>query len=321
MTAARTLGRAVGAAALAGTAALAWGGLVERSLFALREVTVPVLPSGQSPLRVLHLSDLHLMPGQRRKIDWVRDLASLRPDMVVDTGDNWSHLDAMPGLLRALEPHLAVPGAFVLGSNDYVAPVPRNPARYLLRDSRRPRTDHQDLPWRELVARFTAAGWVDLENRRGVVEVDGRRVALVGTSDAHLDLDRYPAAGGPDDARTSGAVDLLVGVTHAPYRRVLDALHADGVDLAIAGHTHGGQICVPGLGALVTNCDLDTGRVKGLHGWPGPRPDRTGGSGSSWLHVSAGLGTSPYAPVRFACRPEATLLTLVPVGTAGPDRA
>ena len=61
----------------------------------------------------------------------------------------------------------------------------------------------------------------------------------------------------------------------------------------------------------MTNCDLDTRRAKGLHGWPGPRPDQPGGAGSTWMHVSAGLGTSPYAPVRFACRPEATLLTLV----------
>ena len=106
-------------------------------------------------------------------------------------------------------------------------------------------------------------------------------------------------------------MDLHLGVTHAPYRRVLDQMHADDVDLAIAGHTHGGQLALPFWGALVTNCDLDTRRAKGLHGWPGPRPDQPGGAGSTWMHVSAGLGTSPYAPVRFACRPEATLLTLV----------
>jgi predicted MPP superfamily phosphohydrolase len=86
-------------------------------------------------------------------------------------------------------------------------------------------------------------------------------------------------------------------------------MHADGTDVVLAGHTHGGQLCLPGVGALVTNCDIDRRRAKGLHGWPGPRPDEAGGAGSTWLHVSAGAGTSPYAPVRFACRPEATLLT------------
>ncbi|UZN02815.1 metallophosphoesterase [Cellulomonas sp. S1-8] len=307
--------RAVGGLALAGAAALAWASLVEVRWYALRQVTVPVLPPGQEPLRILHVADLHLTPGQRRKVDWVRDLATLDPHLVVDTGDNWAHLDAMPALLDALEPLLGLPGAFVLGSNDYFAPAFKNPARYLLPDARStPPRPPTELPWRELVTRLTSAGWVDLSNRRDALEVDGRRLSLVGTDDAHLERDAMPPAGGPDDVRTSDgrspAVDLHVGVTHAPYRRVLDAMHADGVDLTIAGHTHGGQLALPFVGALTTNCDLDLSRAKGLHGWPGARPDRADGAGSSWLHVSAGLGTSPYAPVRFACRPEATLLTL-----------
>jgi predicted MPP superfamily phosphohydrolase len=317
--------RALGATALAAVGALAWA-TVEARWYTLREMTVPVLPPGQDPLRILHLSDLHLTPGQHRKVDWVRDLASLEPDLVVDTGDNWASLEAMPALLHALEPHLARPGAFVWGSNDFVGPRPKNPARYLLPDARtRPSAPPVELPWRELGRRFSSAGWVDLTNARGVVETAGRRISLVGTDDAHLDRDRFPAAGGPDDVRPhpvpdagsgllraeGGDVDLHLGVTHAPYRRVLDAMQADAADLILAGHTHGGQLAVPLYGALVTNCDLDRGRAKGLHGWPGARPDAPGGADSTWLHVSGGLGTSPYAPVRFACRPEATLLTLV----------
>lgn len=309
------IGRAAGALALAGAGALAWGALVEVRWYALRQVTVPVLAPGQAPLRVLHVSDLHLTPHQRRKVDWVRDLATWRPHLVINTGDNWAHLDAMPALLEALEPLLVVPGAFVLGSNDVVGPQPKNPARYLLPDARSSAEQPVMLPWRELVARFTAAGWLDLDNHRGLLHPDGRRVSLVGTADAHLDEDRMPPAGGPDDARTDGEVDLYLGVTHAPYRRVLEGFHADGVDLAIAGHTHGGQLGVPFWGALTTNSDLDTRRAKGLHGWPGSRPDRSGGADSMWLHVSAGLGTSPYAPVRFATRPEATLLTLTSVSS------
>ena len=104
---------------------------------------------------------------------------------------------------------------------------------------------------------------------------------------------------------------LRIGVLHAPYRRVLDAMVADGVDLALAGHTHGGQLCLPGVGALVTNCDLDRGRASGLSQWPG-RIGSPEAAGDMYLHVSAGLGTSPYTPVRLACRPEATLLTLLP---------
>ena len=100
-------------------------------------------------------------------------------------------------------------------------------------------------------------------------------------------------------------------MTHAPYQRILERMSAEGVDLVLAGHTHGGQLCVPGFGALVTNCDLDRSRASGLSQWPG-RPGAPRAADPMHLHVSAGLGTSPYTPVRIACRPEAALLTLVP---------
>lgn len=289
-------------------------------MFTLRRHTVPVLPRGSRPLRLLHLSDLHLVPSQRHKIAWVRDLARYEPDLVVTTGDNMAHPQALPGVLEAYAPFLDLPGAFVLGSNDYYAPRPKNPARYLLPDART-ELDHSPLPADELVAAFTTAGWMDLTNRRDRVEVAGTEVTLVGVDDPHLDRDRFPAreprpadgaggAGGADGA-TPADDALHLGVSHAPYTRVLDAMHRDGCDLVLAGHTHGGQLCVPFYGALVTNSDLDRSRASGLHGWPGPRPDAAGGEGSTWLNVSAGLGTSPFAPVRFACRPEASLLTLV----------
>jgi len=298
--------------AAAGAAALAWASLVEVHWYVLREVTVPVLPPGQDPLRVLHLSDLHLTPVQQRKIDWVRDLATLRPDLVIDTGDNMADAAALPALLHALEPLFDTPGAFVMGSNDYYAPTGKNPARYLLSDARRHEVPPpRELPADKLAAELCAAGWRDLDNRRDIMTAAGRRLALVGVDDPHLERDAFPPPVPTPDDVTSSGVDLHLGVTHAPYRRILDEMQADGAELILAGHTHGGQLAVPFYGALVTNCDLDTGRAKGLHGWPGARPDDIDGADSTWLHVSAGLGTSPYAPVRFACRPEATLLTLV----------
>ncbi len=308
---------AVGALAATGIGALAYASLVERNWYALREATVPVLPTGAPPLRVLHISDLHLTPSQRRKSDWVRDLASLKPDLVVDTGDNIAHADGLRPVLDALEPLLSIPGAFVMGSNDYFAPRRKNPVRYLRADARDARPVRLPrLPAGELAAEFVRAGWRDLTNTRDSVEISGRAAALVGVDDPHLNRDRFPVRP-PESAPPAGAPstepELRIGVTHAPYLRVLDAMLADGSDLILAGHTHGGQLAVPFYGALVTNCDLDRGRAKGLHGWPGARPDTGAGQAahSTWLHVSAGLGTSPYAPVRFACRPEATLLTLV----------
>lgn len=293
------ISRAAVAPALVGAGALAWAAGFEVRAFRLRRVDVPVLRNGAGPIRVLHLSDLHLVPNQRRKIEWVRGLAALEPDLVVDTGDNLAHTDAVPAALRAMEPLLQGPGAFVLGSNDYHGPRPKNPAAYLAGPSAvlgsAPR-----LPTGDLVRGLTDGGWADLDNARTTIDVRGARIDLVGVDDPHIGRDRYLDV----SARADPAADLTLGVTHAPYQRVVDAMTADGADLVLAGHTHGGQLCVPGWGALVTNCDLPVRYASGLHRWQHRRD-------STWLHVSAGLGTSPYAPVRFACPPEATLLTLV----------
>jgi predicted MPP superfamily phosphohydrolase len=287
-----------GGAAL-GAAGLTWAAGYELRAFTLRRVEVPVLAAGQRPLRVLHLSDLHLVPNQRRKRAWVRALAGLEPDLVVDTGDNLGHLEAVPAVLDALGPLLERPGAFVMGSNDYYAPMLKNPARYLL-PAREPRLGKARLPTEDLRHGLLAAGWVDLDNARARLKVDHREIELVGTDDGHIRADRYAEVAGPADQSAA----LSLGVTHAPYRRILDPMVSDGFGLVLAGHTHGGQLRVPGIGALVTNCDLPRRQARGLSTW-------SAGGRQAWLNVSAGLGTSPYAPVRFACRPEATLLTLV----------
>jgi len=281
----------------AGAAGLAWS-LAEAQAFTLRRFTLPVLPPDSDPLRVLHLSDLHVVPRQRRKLEWVRRLADLEPDLVVSTGDNLAHQEAVPAVLEAHGDLLALPGVFVLGSNDYYAPRVKSPHGYLRTHNRLVLGTR--LPTSELVRGFTAAGWLDLTNRRGQLKVSGHRLEFVGVDDPHLRLDRYDEVAGPPDPDAT----LTMGVAHAPYRRVLDAMSADGAELILAGHTHGGQLCLPGLGALVTNCDLPRRRAKGVSRWPG--------DSGAWLHVSAGLGTSPFTPVRFACRPEASLLTLVP---------
>jgi predicted MPP superfamily phosphohydrolase len=278
---------------VAKTAGIAYA-MWEAHQYRLRRVSVPVLDRGAEPLRVLHLSDLHLTPRQKGKSAWVRRLAALEPDLVVNTGDNIAHPDAVPAVLAALGPLLEVPGVFVMGSNDYYGPVWKNPARYLLPDSGG-RVFGAELPWQDLRDGFLANGWTDLDNREGEIKVRQQRIAVVGTDDAHLGLDRYADV----RYRAPEAGVLRIGVTHAPYLRVVDAMAGDGVDLIFAGHTHGGQLCIPGFGALVTNCDLPISQASGLHQ-----------RGGAWLHVSAGLGTSPTAPIRFACPPEATLLTL-----------
>lgn len=292
----------------AGVGGLAYA-VAETRWFTLRHATVPVLAAGAKPLRVLHLSDAHMLPSQHRKQEWMRGLATLEPDLVVSTGDNMSHHDAVPSVLRAHGDLLDLPGVFVFGSNDYYAPVAKNPTRYLTGGSGKAAGGdwHRaaTLPFEELRSAFTRHGWVDLNNTHGELDVDGRRLAFVGVDDPHLELDEL------DHEPADATADLAIGVAHAPYLRVLDRWNALGYPLLLAGHTHGGQLRLPLAGALVTNCDLDRKRARGLH------THTAGGHDPSWLHVSAGLGTSPYAPVRFACRPEATLLTLTGIDSPG----
>ena len=286
--------------AAAGAACFSWG-LFEAGLYTLRRAEVRVLRPGARELKLLHISDVHLLHTQRRKLAFLSSLASLEPDLVVNTGDNLTEAAAVEPLLEALAPLSFAPGAFVFGSNDYYPPSFRNPLKYVSRRPRTVRHPRVELPWRELKSGLESFGWVDLDNRRAQLDVGGLHLDLRGTDDAHLNRDEYEQVAGPFDP----AADLKLGVTHAPYLRVLDQLTADDPDLILAGHTHGGQVCVPGYGALATNCDIEPARVKGLS-------QHTFGPHTSALHVSAGLGTSKYAPYRFACRPEVTLLTLQP---------
>ena len=295
---ARTL---LGAAAVAGAAGIGYGAIIERNWFALRQHEVPVLPPGASPLRVLHISDTHLTPGRHRLLSFVRSLDALEPDLVVNTGDSIAHPDAVKPLLDALGPLLQRPGVFVYGSNDLHSPVPKNPSRYLWRTSQGEHTRRKpDLPWAELGDSLEAAGWMNANNQRGRIKAGDLDIEVAGVHDSHIRRDRYNQIAGPVDP----SADLHLGVLHSPEPAVLDKFTSDGFDLLLAGHTHGGQLCLPGMGALVTNCGIDRSRASGLHHHPA--------DADAWLHVSAGLGTSPFAPVRFSCRPEATLLTLVP---------
>jgi len=295
-------GKAGVAVAGVGAGCLAYAGLYEVNAFILRKVQVPMLPEGADPIRLLHISDIHMVPGARKRQRWLAELVQLKPDLVINTGDNLAHRDAVAYVVAGLGDLLRMPGVYVWGSNDYYAPKFKNPLKYIAGPTRL--DDKKTLPWPDLDREFKQAGWIDLTHTRETLAIKDTRLGFRGTDDAHVEQDHYASVAGPIDR---AECDVSIGVTHSPYRRVIDAMTSDGLDMIITGHTHGGQVCVPGYGALVTNCDLDRGRAKGLSRYKV-------GDQETWLHVSAGLGTSPYAPIRFACRPEASLLTLTRAG-------
>jgi predicted MPP superfamily phosphohydrolase len=261
---------------------------IERNWFAVRRHRIACLPPGSSPLTILHLSDLHLRAQQRRKRAFLRGLASLHADLIVGTGDFIGDAHSNAEVVDAVTSITSRGGAiYVLGSNDYYGPKPKNPVRYFFKQRRR--IHGKPNPWRELVEALNARGWRLINNT--AITIDG--IDVVGLDDAHIMRADLTVA------RPRDGDGFRLAVAHSPD--VARALAERGYDLIVCGHTHGGQLRVPGFGALVTNSDLPRSMARGVHR-----------IGDSWLHVSAGLGTSMYAPFRFACRPEVCVLELVP---------
>lgn len=261
---------------------------IERNWYAIRRARVPCLPAGSAPLRVLSISDLHLLARQRRKQRFLAALARFEPDLVIGTGDylgDERSVDATLGAIGGLRGRLA--SLFVLGSNDYYGPTPKNPLRYF-GPRRAPKLHGPENPWPDLVAGLVEAGWTDMSNR--TVTLDG--IEVLGLDDAHIGR----ADMSVPVARTGDGFRLAVA--HSPD--VADALAELGYDLIVCGHTHGGQVRLPGFGALVTNSELPRSMARGLHRVR-----------DAWLFVNAGLGTNKFAPYRFACRPEVAVLELV----------
>ena len=266
--------------------------------YKVRASTLPLLPRGAKSIRVLHFSDLHLHPKKKREIADIKTLINLKPDLVISTGDFLAHKAGVDLALDALDELLDLPGLFVFGSNDYYAPKFKNPFSYLKKDHGGTKLG-KALPWQRLQRQLTKRGWQDLNQMKVKIKVNGVVIEARGTDDAHLELDDYRKVEG----RVSKVADIAIGVTHAPYERVLAAMAQDKLDLIFAGHTHGGQLRLPwpgGSKSLTTNCDLENWRSRGV----------TKVNDEPWLNVSAGMGMSPYAPIRFACPPEISLITL-----------
>lgn len=266
--------------------------------FKLREVSLPILPPGSPDLRILHFSDLHLTPSRRREIGDINSWSELQPDLVISTGDFLAHKDAVDTVINALGDLLRLPGLYVFGSNDYYEPRFKNPLRYLRKDDGT-RKLGDPLPFEKLDSRLQSFGWKNLNSSKVLLKVRGMMIEARGTDDAHLNRDKYTLVSG----QRSRVADLSIGITHAPYKRVLDAMSRDHVDLIFAGHTHGGQVRIPWFGgtrSLTTNCDLPNWRSRGLTRF-GSQP---------WLHISAGMGFSPFAPIRIFCPKEVSLMTL-----------
>jgi predicted MPP superfamily phosphohydrolase len=275
----------------AGALCVAWGVLVERRWYRLVRYRLDILPAGgagPAELTILHLSDLHFVADDRRKAAF---LAALPPaDVTVVTGDFLAEPEAVETAVAAVAPARGrLASWFVLGSNDYFVPRPLNYLKYFWA-GRRPRAARRGRG-ADLVAQLEAGGWEHICNVRREVDLEGLPIELLGLDDAHI---------GRHDARAiprTAPERFGLAVMHSPDSAPETA--ACGYELMLAGHTHGGQIRLPVVGALVTNSDMPRRLASGLIRM-----------GPAVMYLSPGLGTSKFAPFRFLCRPEATLVEL-----------
>jgi uncharacterized protein len=276
----------------AGASCVLYGVFVEHHWFRLTRYRLDILPTDAARrLSILHLSDLHFVTNDRRKERFLRELPPA--DVTIVTGDILGEADAVEAVVRALGRVRGRLGSFfVLGSNDYYRPQPLNYFHYFTDDRSRRRRIYRSRA-DDLARALAEEGWVHLKNVRQEEMLDGVAVELLGLDDPHIHR-----------------ADLSVAPRHAPARLGLAVVHSPdpapelaalGYDLIVAGHTHGGQVRFPVVGALVTNSHIPRALAMGLHRL-----------GHSFLHVSPGIGTSKYAPFRFLCRPEAALLELFP---------
>jgi uncharacterized protein len=281
---------ATGLAAAAGVLGLSYG-ILEARLYRTRTYTIPVLPPGTQNIRILQISDTHLRLGKQRLIRFLESLAEDRYDIVLATGDLLGDPKAVDECLRLLNRLEARIGRyFVFGSSDYYSPVLKSYLDYFLRRRSHGTRKNPIYRFRE---GLKAAGWQDLNNSIVSVDLAGIHAQISGMDDPWLNRDDRRVL-----VRDPG-VEFAMLVVHdpAPYRDAADA----GFDLIIAGHTHGGQVRIPFVGAVVTNSTLPRHLARGL-----AKIDQ------AWLFVTPGLGTGKFAPFRFMCPPEASLLVLEP---------
>ncbi len=279
----------------AGLLCVVYGVVIERRWYRVRRYRLDILPAAggtqpQCRLRILHLSDLHLVRRDRRMPAVLATLPEA--DITILTGDVLGEPEAVEHAVAALEPVLGRVASFlVLGSNDLFSPTPINYLRYF-RKRHRVRVGTRGRS-EELVEQLTRQGWTVLRNERLELDLGGLAAEVAGLEDAHIVRHDLRAAIRTRPERFG------IAILHSPDPT--PELVALGYPLIFAGHTHGGQVRLPLIGALVTNGQLPRRLSRGVFRM-----------GPSIVSISAGLGQSKYAPFRFFCPPEVSLIDLRP---------
>ncbi len=272
-----------------------------------RPLYVPDLPPGLDGLRVLHISDTHFPESADSVGRFLELIWPLEYDLIVCTGDYVETAAGWNAAGDALTQLRAPFGVYAsLGAHDYCAPV-RTLGSWLQFNSDRLRHRRRRMvnpaPF---VERLEAAGIVVLRNEWRSAEIGGELVRIAGAGDASVGMAHLERALPPADL-TPASFQMLL--THSPDAVFRLSPSSREPRLVFCGHTHGGQIRVPGWGAPVRHSNLVTReRAAGVFHPYGPEGPQ--------VIVSRGFGTA-FVPFRFACRPELGLYELRRAESAG----
>lgn len=264
------------ALAACGLLCVAYGRLVEPRWLEITHTRVPTerLPAGHRGVRVVHLSDVHSDPEPLLEERLPEVVAALAPDLIVFTGDAANSPAGLPVFRRLITAMAHVAPTFgVKGNWD----------AWYFRDR----------------DRFAGTGARELDGDHATLEIAGTPVHITGAPFDHPEA----IAAALHTLPTNGPAVVLY---HAPFPDLVPETHAARVDLFCAGHVHGGQVALPGYGAILTLSRFGKRFERGLY------PDADGFGFP--LYVSRGIGMEGgnTPRVRFAARPEVALIELTP---------
>jgi predicted MPP superfamily phosphohydrolase len=306
--------------------------------FRLSEIEINCNNDGMIPgtvLSVLHLSDFHLRKDRKGKklFEFIWSLKNLKPDLLVITGDLVEKNENIPYLKEMLEGFHARYGKYaVFGVHDYYN---KAVIEFIRNMFKRKRAYRKANDVRLLVSELASIGIKVLQNKKETTGFDVLNrdsssnpgwsekgyVEVVGVDDAIIEKDDSALAFSGKGAEMTfkkqtisrcfeekkqkihvlnNPGKLVLCITHTPDRKLLSEICSNGADIVLCGHTHGGQVRIPGIGAIITGANINRKYASGLFYF-----------NEFVLYTSRGLGEGRYSPFRFYCQPEATVIKVV----------
>jgi uncharacterized protein len=244
---------------------------------------------GARRLKILHLSDLHLCAPEKQKLEFLAQLPCHQYDLVVLTGDIFENESGLQYALQIVSSKPKLGSYAVLGNHDYYAYTWWNKTYGQI-----------DRKYRHPAQKRDVQPFIDALHSGGITTLRNEAVTLP-EANLHLVGIDYPGTTETVVRELSAQAppeSLIIALMHLPRR--LQQLVNSGVHMAFAGHTHGGQIRVPGFGALITDSELPRHEASGLVR-----------RGDTLIHVSRGLSADPKTNFRLFCPPAATVLELL----------